>query len=80
MGCRSWVKEATEPRNEGGIFGEGPTGKGESEGGFVGWKRPLISGRHTVGLTCLRMQSTRTLISTMVLVSLILAPKRATIG
>lgn len=42
-GCRSWVEEEAEPRKEGGIFREGPTGKGESEGGFVGWKREEAS-------------------------------------
>lgn len=42
-GCRSWVREEAEPRKEGGIFREGPTGKGESKGGFVGWNREEAS-------------------------------------
>lgn len=42
-GCRSWVEEEAEPRKEGGILREGPMDKGESEGGFIGWKREEAS-------------------------------------
>lgn len=52
--CRSWVGEEAEPRKEGGSFGEGPTGKGESGGGLVGLKREEGSDKWEarLGLTC----------------------------
>lgn len=36
--CRGGVEEGAGPREEGGPLGKWPTGKGESGGGFIGWK------------------------------------------